>query len=275
MSEIVDPRTVPVRFTRLKNIASSPAHYFDSVQHDGDDSLARRIGRGVHALLFGQPVAVWTGKVRRGKEWDAWSAEHSGKVVLNIKERDHAGAVANAVRSDPQARELLFADGTKLERTIEWRVNGRLCRGTPDAYNRRAVTDLKTHRRMPPARFISTATWAAYHSQVPWYANGLISLDEIDEDAGQYIVAVESSRPYPVTTYRLTPGAIDMGQRLYTAWMETLATCEAANQWPAYAQSIQPFHVEEPTELIFGDEEDEPALDDIFGPVNTEESEAA
>jgi hypothetical protein len=268
---MTDPRTAPVRFSNLKHIASSPAHYLASLQGDYGDSLARRIGSGTHALLFGQPVAVWRGKVRRGKEWDEWREANEAATIVNAKEYEQAMAITTAVRSSELARSILFAPGTILERRHEWRVNGRLCAGTPDAYNRRAVIDLKTHRRMPPAKFINAARWMAYHSQVSWYADGLASIGLVDEDAAQFIVAVESSAPFAVTVYQLTTEAIDLGKRLWRGWMEQLATCEQSDQWPAYAQCIVPFHVEQDVELDFGDT-DPPEL---FGGDTINEENAA
>lgn len=271
---IIDPRTVPVRFSRLKHIASSPAHYVASLSDD-NDSLALRIGRGTHAVLFNQPFAVWDGKQRRGKKWDAWKKKHADVVQLNVKEHAHSKAVADAVLNDPIARDLLFGDDTVREETIEWRTNGRLCRGTPDCFNRRRVVDLKTHRRMPPARFVQSASWMGYPAQLDWYANGLVSARLMDEDAERFIVAVESVRPFAVTSYKMTTRANEMGRKQWTGWLETLLVCEASGSFPAYAQSILPFDVPDEDELQWSEPDDDNPPDPEWMRADNNEAEAA
>ena len=271
---MIDPRTVPVRFSRLKNIGLSPAHYVASLTDD-DDTLARRIGRGVHAVLFNQPFAVWDGGQRRGKKWDAWKKKHADVVQLNVKEHAHSKAVADAVLNNSIARDLLFGDDTVREETLEWRVNGRLCRGTPDCRNRRRVVDLKTHRRMPPARFVQAAQWMGYAAQLDWYREGGVCNGLVDEDAELFIVAVESVRPYAVTCYRLTDRAAEMGRKQWSGWMESLLVCEASGQFPAYAQSILPFDVAEDDELQWGDEGDDNPPDPEWIAADNNEAEAA
>lgn len=239
---IVDPRTVPVRFSRLKRMSQSPLHYHQSCQYDDDDTLARRIGRGVHALLFGQPLVVWH-KRRQGNEWKEFEAAHEGEEILNEKEHAQALAVATAIRTDPIAAPLLF-DGMTLEKKLHWKIDGRACSGTPDSFGPKRVVDLKTARTTEPDRFVRAATWMSYHAQGAWYQDG-IELAGLPRPDEFYIVAVESAAPYAVTTLRLTERALDMGRRLNRLWWEQLMGCEASNQWPGYSQSIVDFDIAE------------------------------
>lgn len=267
---LVDTRPIPIRFSALKQIALSPAHCHDAIVAEREDTLAMRIGRGVHAMLFDQPITVWEGPVRRGKAWDAFKAEHDGEEILNVSERDQSKRIADAVKSHEIASRLLF-DGTRLEHRFDFRFMGRLCRATPDAFGSHHLVDLKTHRRQDPERFVKSATFMAYHAQVAWYQESLraASLSSADD---VYIVAVESIRPFPVTVYKLSEGALDMGRRAFRLWFEQLLGCEQSNQWPAYAQDVIPFHVEEPTVLVFPDEDNPPDPDWVTG---DNESEAA
>jgi hypothetical protein len=239
---IVDPRTVPVRFSRLKRMSQSPLHYWQSCQFDDDDTLARRIGRGVHALLFGQPLVVWHAR-RQGNAWKDFEAEHDGEEILNEKEHAHASAVANAIKSDPIAAPLLF-DGMTLEKRLTWKLDGRDCSGIPDSRGSRRVVDLKTARTTEPDRFVRASTWMSYHAQLAWYQDG-IELAGLPRPEECYIVAVESVAPYAVTTLRLTERALDMGRRINRLWWEKLRGCEATNQWPGYSQSIVDFDIAE------------------------------
>jgi hypothetical protein len=236
---IVDPRSVPVRFSNLKRMAQSPAHYRAACQYPDGDTLSRRLGRGVHAMLFGQPLVLWTGKVRNGKAWDAFEGLHSDKEILNAKEHAQASSITRAIRSNADAARLLF-DGTTLERRIHWQLQGRDCAGTPDAVGPLGLVDLKTARTTEPDKFVRAASWMAYHAQLAWYRDGC-ELAGLPRPDPCFIVAVESVEPYAVTVLRLTERALDQGRRLSRLWFERLLVCEASNEWPSYSQSIVDF----------------------------------
>jgi len=237
---VVDPRTVPVRFSHLKRMGQSAAHYHAACQCDDDDTLSRRIGRGVHALLFSQPLVVWPQR-RQGNAWKAFESANAHREILNETEHAQALAVSNAVRRHPIAGPLLF-DRTVLERRIDWMIGGRSCQGTPDCVGPRRLIDLKTARTTEPDRFVRQATWMSYHAQLAWYQEGL-ELAGRQRPEECYIVAVESALPHAVTVLRLTERALDQGRRLNRLWWERLMVCEAANEWPPYAQTVIDFDV--------------------------------
>lgn len=247
----VDPRTVPVRFSRLRQFMLSAAHYRAALEEDGADTAALRRGRAVHQLVAGEEPIVYDG-VRRGRDFEAVKSKHPGADILNVREYDEARAIADAIMGHATARALLV-DDVERERTIEWSIGGRRCAGTPDAFNARRVVDLKTTRSSEPRRFVRDGTFRAYHSQVTWYADG-IRAAELGDPSELFVVAVEAAPPFPVTVFQLTPTAIDLGRRLYRLWFEQLLACEASDDWPAYAAGVVPFDVEPPLELDFGDE---------------------
>jgi len=252
-----DPRSVPVRFSALKRFALSPLHYLSSIREpDDSDNLSRRIGRGAHALMFRMPCVAYPGKVRNGKQWDEFKAEHDGKAeILNRREMDQAQRMVDALNDNALTRSLLL-EGTTCEQRIDWRFLGRACRSTPDAYKPDVVTDLKSTRVMPPHRFISAATKMAYHGQLAFYSEALRSTGLANPSAA-FIVAVESVPPYSVTVLELTARALDMGKRTYRLWFEQLLSCEASDSWPGYAEGAIPFDVAD---------DDDFDMDDPAGP---------
>lgn len=252
---LVDPRTVPVRFHHMKAMGQSAAHCLAAFQEpDWKQSLALRIGSGVHAMLFrDRPVVRWDGKVRNGKVWDAFKADHSGSVILSKSEHAKSESIAEAINRHDQARSLLFANGALLESTIEWEQLGRSRRSTPDVRAPGYLVELKTTRCAQPDRFTRDGTFRGYHAQLAdqrlaaQYATGR------KPDAA-YIVAVETVRPYAVTVLELTPRALDRGEALCRGWLERILVCESEGHWPAYCESIQSFDVpDDDIELAFAD----------------------
>ncbi len=258
---IIDPRTVPARHHNLKAFGQSAAHAFATFQNVRFDSLAVRIGSGTHAILFNQPFAVFTGKVRNGKAWSDFKEQHPHGNILSVKEHDKAQAIASAVRSDERANRVLFGPGVIHERTILWEQLGRARRSTPDARSDRHLCELKTTRCAEPGRFQRDGVFRAYNAQLA-DQSAAIEFETGRPPKDVYIVAVESVFPYVVEVMRLTPRALEHGARLNRIWLEQLLACEAANAWPGYSQSISDFDVmDDASDLVFGDDGDDSATE--------------
>jgi PDDEXK-like domain of unknown function (DUF3799) len=243
----------PVRFSHLKNMGRSPAHYKASLG-GRPDTLAMRIGRIVDVtLLGGPPLAVWEG-TRRGAAWEQFQERHlaSGAEIVTASEYESAEPLIEAVRNHEHAMHLLGSGIPK--KRIFWNWLGRACSGEPDVAGKYLV-DLKTARCSEPGRFSKQAMWLSYHAQLAWYRNGLL-LSGAEPPAQVFIVAVETSEPYPVTVFELTARAIEQGERLCRLWMERLLSCEATNEWPAYVQCAVDLDVPDELELTFGDDEE-------------------
>jgi len=247
--------TPSVRFSRLKQIAQSPAHYryaADRADDASPGSPAMARGRAVHAVVLGTPYAVWDGPVRRGKEWDAFALEHAGVPVMNTTEYDMARAMRASVLRHDIAREMLFANGMVREQRIDWTRDGVACHGTPDAYGNGLVVDLKTTKCAEPERFVRDAKWRAYHAQLAFYASGLLALGV--ETQRLAIVAVEAVAPYVVTVFELDATAWTSGDALVASWWERMRQCEAAGVWPGYTEAAVRFGVDDETLSIGGED---------------------
>lgn len=255
---MLDPRSVPVRFSRLKRIGLSPAHYYASlsdvlaeegefVADDDSDTASKRFGRLAHVLVLGGQLCVYP-KERRGNAWKEFKAEHAGEDIVSAKEYARAVRMAEALAKHSDAMALL-----KGEREVEisWTKLGRACVSHVDVLGDRFITELKTTSISSPGWFSRHALRLHYHAQLAWYREAVLSIRRPCSTA--YIVAIETAPPYVVTPFELTRRAIEAGEKQCWIWLERLLGCESAGEWPGYVQSVVELDVPdlEVPDLIF------------------------
>lgn len=264
-----DPRSIPVRHSRLKLIGRSPAHYRYGIEHGIEDTLAMRLGRAVHLLLLGgvPKLLVYPGKTRRGKDWDAFkrlypasSDGEEGYEILTEPEMDTAEAMAAAVRLHPDAMRLLKGEH---ELKLEWTLAGRKCTARLDVAGDRFVTDLKSAVDAKPERFQQVSLGMGYYSQLAWYLDGAAQVLAPRCFDRAFIVSVESKPPHVVTPYEVTPAALDFGRRTARLWFEQLLVCEASDTWPGYLDGVGRLDVsmeDEDLDLLLPEDNEEQAV---------------
>jgi hypothetical protein len=248
-----------VRFSILKEMARSPAHYRQALADGGrEQTPGMRVGKAVHSLVLGgDPVLFFPG-TRRGNAWDAFAASNSNAIILSEAEHEKVRGMAAAVRANPTA-QLALAGRHEVE--VDWSYLGRACRSHIDVVGEggKYVTELKTAQTSDPARFTWNALRMHYNAQLAYYSEALRS-SGAGEPLAHYVVVIEATAPFCVTTMRLTARALEQGQRSYRLWFERLLTCEAADAWPAYCESVCDLDVpDDETELVFGSSDAEVA----------------
>lgn len=249
----------PIRFHHLKTIGTkSPAHLREVWDH-GEvqaESAAMGLGSAVHHLVFNtKRVITYPGAVRRGKAWDEFQLEHADDWVVSRSDYERANRMVGSLDVNKDAVRLLSG---VCESPINWTLNGRACRSTPDARSDGFVTDLKTCQSSQPDKFMHQALRLNYPASLAWYQEAIRASGE-DDPKEAYIVAVESTAPYPVQIFKLTERALDKGHQLWRMWFEQLRACEESNAWPAYCQAIVDFDVPEELELQFAEDDLEAA----------------
>lgn len=243
----------PVRFSRLKLFGKSAAHYAANAR---DDSASLRKGGATHSYLLGDEgsVVVYEDGARnpRHKKYQDFLSANEDKLILSPSEFTDVDGMRRAIMRHPRAVQLL--DGIREER-IEWSIAGRACAGTPDVVHLRpdgtkVLVELKTSVSAAPDLFRWQAKKMAYHAQLAWYAQGLeLSMAyKPGPVVEQYIVAVESSPPYPVTVIRVTDKMRDSGLRQCRFWFEQLLVCESSNHFPGYVEADVDWDVEDELE---------------------------
>ena len=249
-----DAKSVPIRWSNLKLMCRSAAHYRYGIQFPRADSAAMRLGRYVHQLLLGgDPFVIWTGDRRAGKVWEAFAEEHSGEEIVTAKEAALALGMVESVRANDTAMELLT---TGLpERHVDFTMAGRACSMRADVYTPNEITELKTTTDASPGRFPYLAKGLAYHAQLAWYMNGLRAAGLADPKRAA-IVAVESKPPYVVQLFDVYPRALELGERIWRSCWEQVRICEDTAHFPGYVEGFAPFDLPEDDEPIFEQEEE-------------------
>lgn len=240
----------PVRYSRLRLMGRSPAHYLSAVE---EETIAMERGSAIDRMLLeDRPVLAYPGKVRRGKEYEAFKAEHPTATILTAKECENVQGMAASVRTNPEAMRLLSG---RRQFELDWTYLGRACQSHIDVLGDGGafVTELKSTRDAKPSRLAWQAQKLAYYAQLAFYRRAVIE-SGLGRPDHAYVVAVESSRPWPVTVGRLTERALDLGERVFRTWFEQLLVCEQSNRWPAYSEAVVPLDVPDDFELEIGDE---------------------
>lgn len=243
-----DPRLMPVRFSNLKRMGESPAHYLAGLREPHRSSDAQRFGSLVHAVLLGGDVLVWEAD-RRGKAWTAFRDAHPDELIVTASERDRAHRCADAVHARPDADELMVGNH---ELPVDWRIGDRACSSRIDVLGWTHVAELKTAHTTRPEKFKRDCLGYAYHAQLAWYRMAAAHRGRKVERAG--IVGVETKPPYAVTVLHLTARALDAGERMVRLWYEQLLQCEASGQWPGYCQSPLDLDVDGDSEITIDGE---------------------
>ncbi len=230
-----------VNFSTIKHIDTSPKHYRHAVDCAKTDTGAMRIGRLTHSMVLNpdtSEVAIYGGKVRRGKEWESFAAAHAGAEIVTAAEVESASAMRNAIMAHPVARGLLT--GGEPEVTIEWRDDKIARKARLDYVTRqRGLVELKTTRLVHPRAFAVECARRLYHAQVAWYLDALVQGFDMGPDAGINIVAVENVAPFDVAVYEVDQAAIEAGRRKIDTWIQTLVDCLARGTWPGVAPTLQ------------------------------------
>lgn len=247
--KLVPPVLPPVRYSHLKHMARSPAHYLGAVVAKSPNIEK---GTAVHSLVLGgKRIIAYPGKVRNGGEWEAFKAANADAEILTKNDFEKAKAMADSVKSNRTAMKVLEG---RHELEVDWTYMGRACQSHIDNVGADFVTELKSGMTSDPARFFWHSLRMHYAGQVAFYDEACRAKKLCDPKA-HYIVCVEAAAPFVTTTFQLTERALEQGRRSFRLWFERLLACEAAGSWPGYCESVVDLDVpEEEPELTFGDE---------------------
>jgi len=231
-----------VSASHLHAVAASPYHYWarflDPDRKPVEPTAAMRLGSLVHCAVLEPDELSKRYAVapdRRTKDGKATAAmlAASGIEAVTSTDMEQALAMAASVRSHQAAAALLRTG--KAEQSFWWDdlATGLRCKCRPDWFYGSTIVDLKTTTDASPRGFAKAVANWRYHVQQAHYMAGTF--------AERFVfIAVEKTYPFAVGVYQLDEAAMDAGEASRRSNLQTIADCQAIQEWPGYGNTIQP-----------------------------------
>lgn len=258
-----------LNWSTLRDVHVSPLLCRWRQDNPRPDTSSLSLGRLIHTAIL-EPERYDEEVLLRPSQWDSWRTkaarewraeqEAEGRIIID----DETAELVSLLRSRviESAGWPLLCD-TRREVSIQWtaEVGGSQipCKGRLDAVTGRRLVDLKTTKDLK--WFWKDAAELLYHGGLAWYLDGALAAgeidpaavapylpgaygyEEIDDDAGVYIIALETSEPYDAGAWRLPPYVIQAGRRLHRSLLETWSSCREADLWPGREPVVTDLHL--------------------------------
>ena len=237
----------------------TPAHIKAWVSQQDEETPAKAFGKAYHCAVFEPEVFAATyckppvnpprdlrylrDAKRPGEStlesiafWDAWDAEHAGRIQLSQDFFELIEEMLAGLRSNPLVNNLLFVEGGNNEVTMRWTdaATDVPCKARADRWLRkmRVMVDLKSTDDASEEAFRRSVDKFGYHIQHAHYSEGAMACGEpLDE---YLIVAQEKDAPYLARVFRVDAAAEARGFELRERGLQILKRCREANEWPGY-----------------------------------------
>lgn len=187
------------------------------------------------AVLVGlDGFAAYDGKVKRGKEYDAFVAENDGKECILASDLAELHNMRESVMANRKAREIIEA--TDHEVSCTWPSEWGTAKCRFDCVSPRYVADLKSTSKIVPRDFESQAYGLGYHIQMAWYYAGA---RECGYNPEVYIIAVESAAPYDTIVYGCDEEWMERGMKEASAALNAYTLAQKSGDFHGIAEDVR------------------------------------
>lgn len=223
-------------------------------------SDAKEFGTAFHARLehynnedaYLKMVAVPPTADKRTKEGkaahEAFEKANTAPIVLDPKEWDLLENMLLAVKSHPDANELLMAEGIN-EETFIWKdeETGVICKCRPDKRITKAplgmpdniIIDWKTAASCERKDLQNAIGERYYDMQAALITDGVAAV--LGHSVGPFVnVFIEKGRDFRVVLGVVDDASIEEGRRLYKEQLRQIAYCQKNNSWPGFVDFSLP-----------------------------------
>lgn len=221
----------------LDLLSKSPAHF--KYKERREPSRAMVIGSATHCAIlepgrFKSDYVIVPGiDDRRAAAWkQAVAARGTDEFVLTGQEGDRIAAMAESVRGNYEARELLDAHGVaEASFFAKDPVTGVQVKCRPDWLTGMQVLDLKTTSDISDDGIGKSCVNYTYFMQEAFYRD-VIQWATTDTVESFDFLFVESDAPHCSTLVTLPTDAVEYGRTLYRRYLNLYAECLSRDYWP-------------------------------------------
>lgn len=185
-------------------------------------------------LVRVQPEEI---KMRRGKAWDAFSAENEGKTIITKDQYDQVCAMANLINKNKHAKMLLDACHKEVS-GYRKHETGVILRARADAisFSHGFVADLKFMDDISPAGFAKAAANNGYYIQ-QWVYKYVFNVEEF------YFICVGKKEPSQVAIYMLNEDYEAKAAEQVPPALAHWKNCTENNRWNSFTTEDEPVKV--------------------------------
>ena len=176
-------------------------------------------------------VVLWEGNRRAGKEWDAFKAEHDGKIILTNGYHENLKGMLRSMRRHPEILKWNARPG-EVEVSHKAEINGVMVKGRVDKLTDDPIIDAKASGvDLDETRFASHAVRLGWHIQGALYRR-LFNRKRF------MLSVVEMSPPYDVVMFELSPELLELGDREAMLLLSAWKACCDNNHWPGRSDEL-------------------------------------
>lgn len=228
-------------YSGMKKLKITPAHFY-AWHHNPARSETKDMALGTltHLLLL-EPkreptdVALWTGKVKNGKVWDAFKKVNKGKLIVKPDELKDARNMVQAISKNPfVVKALTHPEGrAELEFFGEDEIFGDVpVKCTFDWITPELVLDLKKTAGTIEEFELYSIEKYNYDVQMMFYLRLAERMDGIKRQ-GAWIV-VEDEPPHATMLVLPNEYHIERGTRIVEEMLGRFMVCLQSGTWPGY-----------------------------------------
>lgn len=233
-------------------------------------SAALILGRAAHSLILGDEVfseaftyypkdaprrpdarqiaaferdGKWSDAAKAGAEfWEKFDREAQGKTMLSETQVEAILRMAENIRKNPLAVEMLTGGMTEVSAIWQDEATGVWVKSRPDVFpdNGADAADLKTFTRRSTNLKLAVQRAITDHG----YAAQMALAQEAAErvfgvSASEFVlVFVETTPPHEVVTVRLDEESVHLGRIQNRHALDTFAKCLKSGEWPGQIEGI-------------------------------------
>lgn len=221
----------PLSYSSIKEFAKSPSHYIQYILGKKEPSKEMNMGSLIHSLLltpgqFSSQFAVSPSVDRRTKDgkaqWEAFSIENDGKIIISEDDLDIANEIANKVLGNKNIAPIINSCNL-YESKWNMSFNGLPFTGFIDGQNADYVVEIKTTSDATPSTFIRDFYNRKYYLQAALYNMAV----------GKPInyVVIETKAPFNSFCAPISKEYIDMGIKELTKLTDMFNECMLVSGW--------------------------------------------